>query len=583
MPITPLRAIVGGIVAALSLALAAPGAAMAAPGDPAGVARVATIFPLTTPETRTALISADALAGYTAPTGALTQDLDAVIDTPAAIGIDPMILASIRVLGTAAPQSALDWLDRLSQASNETFALTYADSDITVGLQAGASSVIAPNSFDFAIDPSRFAAPPADDPSSTPSPSESTPPDDSAPVLPTTQSLMAWDYTVPGIVWPVAGTVIASDLTTITTSGFTTTILSSGNIERSDRTRAMSTIGDLSTVTTDDGLSLLLGDAIDAASGEDWAAAVALLQPAIDSSAAAGDAGGATIVLAVDRSSLGTASRLRSTLAAVDALPSSDLATFGAGLESSPAVATLLDQPQTEARVAAAGALLSTEASDAAFATVAENSELITGERRLRMLATMSTAWNAYPGGWTSALALFATESEDLHNSVRVVRSSEITLFADRGSLYVTVTNELNQPVNVNINVSAPTPLLEIEQSPVPVTIEPESQKRGAIPVQSLSNGTAVISISIASPTGVPIGTPTTVGINVYAGWETPITVVLAVFVVAVFGFGVARLILKRMKARRERKEGADGAEPDEAAGDPADGAVANSPKDVAE
>ena len=195
------------------------------------------------------------------------------------------------------------------------------------------------------------------------------------------------------------------------------------------------------------------------------------------------------------------------------------------------------------------------------------------------MLATLSAAWTANPGGWVSDLALFATESVDLHNSVRVVRSSEITLFADRGSLYVTVTNELNQPVNVNINVSAPTPLLEIEQSPVPVTIEPESQKRGAIPVQSLSNGTAVISISIASNAGVAIGTQTTVGINVYAGWETPITVALAVFVVAVFGFGIARLILKRTAARRARKERAAGGAPEDVTGD----ATEDVAKDVTE
>jgi len=147
-----------------------------------------------------------------------------------------------------------------------------------------------------------------------------------------------------------------------------------------------------------------------------------------------------------------------------------------------------------------------------------------------------------------------------------VVRSSEITLFADRASLYITVTNELSQPVNVNISVAAPTPLLEIEQSPVTVAIEPDSQKRGAIPVQSLSNGTATVSISIASTVGVPIGSPTTVSINVYAGWETPITVALGVFVVGVFGFGIARLIVRRRRARRQP----DGADDDVAASEEA-------------
>jgi hypothetical protein len=553
LPTAPRVAIVSGLVALLSLALVTPGAANAAPGDPAGVARVATIFPLTTPETRTALISAEALAGYTAPTGALTRDLDAVIDTQVAIGIDPMILASIRVLGTAAPASALEWLDRLSRAGNETFSLTYADSDVTVGLQAGASSVIAPGSFDFAIDPTLFAAPPTETPTATPTPAPAEQPDGAAPALPTTASLIGWDFTVPSIVWPVADTVIGTDLTTMATSGFTTVIVNSGNLARADASRAMTTLGNLSGVTTDDGLSSLFGDAIDATSMAEWDAASGLLGTAIDTAAATGDTEGATIVLAVDRTSLGSASRVRSTLAGIDLLPSSDVALLSTVLETAGAEATLTDRPQTPERVAAAQKLLTTEASDASFASVAQNPELITGERRLRMLATMSNAWYSYPGGWTSALKLFDSESVALHESVRVVKSSEITVIADRTSLYVTVTNELDQPVNVNINVTAPTPLLEIEDPAVPVTIEPQSQKRGAIPVQSLSNGTAVISISISSQSDdVTIGSPVTVGINVYAGWETPFTVALGVFVVGVFGFGIARLIVRRRRARRE-------------------------------
>jgi len=552
VPTAPRAALVGGLVALLSLAMVTPGAANAAPGDPAGLARVATIFPLTTPETRTALIGAEALAGYTSPTGALTRDLDAVIDTPVAIGIDPMILASIRILGTAAPASALEWLDRLANATNETFSLTYADSDVTVGLQAGASSVIAPGSFDFAIDPTRFAAPPAETPTATPAPEPTEETEGVAPALPTTDSLLGWDFAVPSIVWPVADTVIGTDLTTMATSGFTTVVLNSGNLERADPSKAMTSLGNLSGVTTDDGLSQLFGDAIDATSMAEWDAASGRLNAAIDSSAASGGAEGATIVLAVDRTSLGSASRLRSTLAGIDLLPSSDVAPFTTVLGTAGAEATLTDRPQTPERVSAAQTLLTTEASDASFASVAENPELITGERRLRMLATMSTAWYSYPGGWTSALKLFDSESVALHESVRVVKSSDITIIADRASLYVTVTNELNQPVTVNIHVTAPTPLLEIEESSVPVTIEPLSQKRGAIPVQSLSNGTAVISISISSASDVTIGSPITVGVNVYAGWETPFTVALGALVVGIFGFGIARLIVRRRRARKE-------------------------------
>jgi len=135
------------------------------------------------------------------------------------------------------------------------------------------------------------------------------------------------------------------------------------------------------------------------------------------------------------------------------------------------------------------------------------------------------------------------------------VKSSDITLLADRASLPVTVMNSLNQPVTVNVGVDVRSSVLAIEEPMVAVTIEPDSQKRASIPVQSLSNGTAVINVSISSPVGVPIGATSTVTINVYAGWETPITVAIGVVVFLVFGLGIARTVVRRRRARRDTAE----------------------------
>ena len=558
MPLRPLTTLATATAALLGFALLAPASAVAAPGDPAGVARVSAIYSLSVPETRTGLIPAETLAAYTAPTGTLTLDLDSVIDSPVAIGIDPMIIASIRVLGTAAPQTAVDWLDRLAAATNETFPLTYSDSDITLGLQAGSGTVLAPVSFDYAVDATRFA--PATQASATKTPAASptptaeptAPPTTDIPSLPTTESLLAWDYTAPGIAWPVAGTVTGADLPAITASGYTMTVLGSSNITRSDEGQARATIADAPVVVSDEGLSALFSSAIDAPTAEEWQAHTLALQSGLAASAAGGGVTGATIVLAADRESLGHATRLGATLDAISALPSVDVGTLAGVLAVPPSEAAIVDLPQTTARVATAQRLLATEASDTAFSTVAANPVLITGERRARLLNTLSTAWNSYPGGWGSAATLYDAESVTLHESVRVVQSSDINLVADRASLPVTVSNSLNQPVTVLVTVSAPTPLLEIEQTAVPITLEPDSQKRGQIPVQSLSNGTAQISISITSAQGVPIGQPTMVRINVFAGWETPFTVFLGVVVVAVFALGIVRVVLRRRRARRE-------------------------------
>jgi hypothetical protein len=556
MAMKTVQALVAVIVGLVGVGIAAPAAALPEPAPPVGIARVAAVYPLTTPELRTAVIDPETLTAFTAPNGYLTRELNAVIDTPVAIGIDPMILASIRVLGDEAPPSATAWLERLASATNETFPLSYADSDLTLGLQAGLPQVLAPASFDFAVDPGRFDEETPATPPPTNAPNETLDPEE-PPQLPTTESLLGWDYTLPAVAWPVAGTVVAADLPALTASGYSTTILSSSNVDRGSVVQASATIADAAAIVTDDTLSSVFVTAVNAASTETYDASLAQLLGSIEGAALGGGPEGATLVVAFDRESLGLAPRLGATVTAIDALPTTDMVALSAVAASAPVAATLVDSPQTPERIADAQELLAAETADAAFATVAEDPLQITAERRLRLLVTMSTAWNSYPGGWSSAVNTYLKESETLHDAVRVVQSSDINLLADRASLPVTVSNALDQPVTVYVTVTARSPILEIEEVAVPVTIEPDSQRRSQIPVQSLSNGSADIAVTIASGAAVPIGQPTSVHINVYAGWETPITITIGVFVFLIFAFGIARVIVRRRRSspRQETAE----------------------------
>ena len=146
--------------AALAVGIGLVGIVVASPAaavDPATPVHMAIAVPITVPASAGGLIAADALAEYTSPAGTLTRQLDAVISRPVALGVDPRIIVSIRILGTEAPASATAWLQRLSTVSNETFSLSYADSDLTLATQAGSPGVLQPETFDFAIDPTRFA------------------------------------------------------------------------------------------------------------------------------------------------------------------------------------------------------------------------------------------------------------------------------------------------------------------------------------------------------------------------------------------------------------------------------------------
>ena len=100
-----------GAVAALvlGLAVAVPvlGSVTAQAADPNQPVRLAIAVPITVPASSIGLIDAEALEAYTRPLGVLTRQLDAVFGRQVAIGVDPMIIASIRALGTTAPESAI--------------------------------------------------------------------------------------------------------------------------------------------------------------------------------------------------------------------------------------------------------------------------------------------------------------------------------------------------------------------------------------------------------------------------------------------------------------------------------------------
>lgn len=548
-PTPAAAAIALGLVLA-PLAASAPSAAAA--GEPAPVS-VTMIAALTAPERTTGFMSADLLASYTGEFGLLTRELDQVIDRPIVLGIDPAIIASIRVLGSSAPESAVAWLARLEAATNETFPLTWADADLTLPLQAGSPETLAPGSFAFAIDPSLFAAADTQDPEPTATattdptadPEAEQPPASGPPPLPTDESLVAFNYTVSSIAWPAMNSAIASDLAVLGEQ-YDTTILSSGNVAASSGVRVL--VDGASVLIADATLSTVFSSAVQTTAAGDWDAAAAALTAALATVPSTVDRP-ATVLIALDRGVTLADTDLGPTIDAVAAAPSVEIASL-LDLVASPATATaLVDQPHSAEDVTAARELLAYEAEDAAFAQVASDPSLITAERRLELLSTLSIGWSQNPTRWQTAVRSYLDASTELRQSVKIVQSSSITLWADRASLPVTVSNSLDQPVTVYVTVRPMTPLLKIENTFVAITVEPNSQGKAQVPVQSLSNGTVELEVSLHRLGGAALGEPTFVSTVVQAGWETPVTIGIGAAVVLVFAAGIVRTVVRRRRA----------------------------------
>ncbi|PRY67982.1 hypothetical protein B0I08_105146 [Glaciihabitans tibetensis] len=538
--------------------------------SPLGVAIAA---PLVLPTDAPGLLDSATLAEYTARGGVLSVQLDAMLGSQVAIGIDPRVLASIRVLGSAAPTSAVEWLERLRTASNPTFPLAYADADITTPLAAGSAGV-APLSFDFAVDSSLFAAP---DASESPSPEAGTP--TTEPPLapqPTTESLTQWNYTYPSFVWPTENSVTSQSLATIAAAAGPV-LLSSDNVARqltaatskvtATVTPAAGVEGGANTpvVVADAQLSSLLQEAVNSENTAEWNSAMSELSAVAAVSSEEAGTAAPTVLATLDRTWFDNRYRLNETLQALFALPwaaaasvvpAFDVNTSGGpvpGFTSlAPAAATIVDAVADQSRIDKVAALLGAEAADAQFATIAADPLALTSARRLDLLAVLSNSWLDDPAAWNVTADAFLADSADIRNSVQIAPSSTVQLPADRGFLPVTVNNDLDQEVTVYVNVRARTPLLSVEEQFVQLVIEPRSSGRARVPVVSLANGEVQLTVTVLDqPGGNPIGQPTTVELNVHAGWETAGTIVFGVLVFGIFAAGIVRTVRKRRKATR--------------------------------
>ena len=531
------------------LVAAMPATAQTSPGLPT---EVAVVVPLTVPASETGFIDAERLANYTSEFGLLTRSLDQVGNRPVTIAIDPMIIASIRVLGTEAPPSATIWLERLDALANETFALSWADSNLTLGVNAGSAAVLAPESLDFAIDPARFGAAEVE-PTGEPSPSATAtaePDDSSPPPLPTTESLLAWDYTLPSVGWPAADTVSGASLAALS-SAYDYTVLSSSNLSGITDLTSTASVGDVSALVSDAELSSLLSTTVAAASGTDWDAAVASLVNAATTSA--GEPGASSAILTLDRAVPLTDLDLGATIDVLETIPTMQLVGLSAVVDNEGPSASVVDKAQDASAIEAIASLLELEGLDAEFARIAADPSRVTSERRLDLLATLSNSWTENPAGWESAVADYRIASSNLRSSVKIIKSSSITLWADRGSLPVIVENTLDQPVTVYITVRPLTPLIRVEDTFFELVVEPASQRKAPVPVQSISNGVVELEISLHGATSQQIGNTTYVRTTVQAGWETPFTIGVGVAVVLIFIAGVVRTIVRLRRARAKQ------------------------------
>lgn len=539
-------------------------------------ARLSVIMPITTPASSEGLIPAEDLAAYTGAAGVLSRQLDGVYGRAVIIAIDPRIIASIRALGTSAPPSAREWLDRLAAAPNAIFPLGYADADPSLTVQAGASEALVPLSFDQELDPALF--PPSSEPNGEPEPDAGTPGTDiptpestetatEPPVqtgtVPTTEELLAWDYTTTGIAWPADNAVAAADLEAFAEAGTTATILSSGNVTDdggSVTPSATTDLGDgMTGLVADTGISQAMRAAITAEDDDSWRAAIAELSSQIAVVAAENPEQARTLVATFDRGWPTTTTRLSQTIDALAGMPWYTNSTLQQTLDTPVATAvTFSAQSEPAGSVDLAGRLIDREAELVAFSDALADPVAITAPQRLELLALLGSSWADEPGEWRTATGASLTASHDVLRSVTVTTKGPINVVGSKVDIPVTLNNSLDQAVTARVQVVPSNGRLVVGDV-VEATIDANSARSVSVPVTAaVGNGAVNLTVTLFTPSGTAIAQPSVISVNVRADWENIGSRIFAALVVLFFGFGIWRNIVHR---RHDKKKAVDGAE----------------------
>jgi hypothetical protein len=539
--------VISTLVALLVTGILLPPAA-AAQVAPAATVSLAIVVPITTAPGDSGMLDADALAILTSSGGTLSVELDEVLATTATIALDPMIVASIRALGTAAPESALLWLERLESASNEVFLLAYADAELSAFARDDALDLSEPLDLGFALDAGSFgpAETASPNPTADPTPSATAtddPGDGTPPPLPTTDDLLAWPGAIGPIAWPAEGSVVESDVDAYGAVGYQALLVSSANV--SETPSGSVDLGGMPGLVADSTSSELLRQASSTLDATARQAATARLGVALDGLAAAHP--GRSVVLTLDRSEGRTLFGLAETLSALAARPSTQLSSLSAVLAGPADPATIVDGTAGD-HIGLAPQLFAASRAETSFATILENPLALTGPRRLALLALLAVQ-EIDDVGWSDRAAAYLQRSGEIVNSVAIVDGPSILVTSTSTTVPVVISNGLEFAITVRIDARPTRPLLTID-SGREVTIEPGSTKTVRLDAQAITNGVVDVVLTVVNPQSGEALSEARVEARLEAQWET-LGLIGGAVIGLIFTVGIVRNIVLRRKATR--------------------------------
>ena len=513
--------------------------------DDAGAGQVAVVVPITAGPRSEGLLSAEELEQLTSAGGALRSQLNAVFGTNAILAVDPAIAASIRVLGTNAPESATRWLDDLMALPHTRFALQFGDADIAVQYAAGLDEPLTVEDLTPALDPEGFSAP-AVEPSPTPTADES-----GQPTLPDVQTLTDIGRARSDVFWPAGGTAGAELVTRLGDAGASPagslTLVPSDTVRGETGARATAGDADLLVYDADVSRALHAASTSDMIVDRDAALAAATAYAAFADPET-------PLLVTIDRADARSAAALRSAVRVASGIDGRE----AVGLDSltlAPATEVRVDDVEPDTgRASTLERFLKGEADLRQFASILEDPQVLLAPERADILQLLGNAWIDERPAWRDAVATHRAETATTLASVSIIPSPDINLLGSSAPLTFSVRNDLPWPAELVLDTE-PNDLRVVVQQSTEVAAGASQTTRVDVPVEArVGSGESSLTLQLRSRTMIPIGDPVDVTISVQAEWEGVGIIVMSAIVSILILLGVVRTVLRLRKRRGARQ-----------------------------
>jgi hypothetical protein len=264
-----------------------------------------------------------------------------------------------------------------------------------------------------------------------------------------------------------------------------------------------------------------------------------------------------TILVTLDRETPSTTGELTHTLTAITGTPWSTPAPFASVVNAAPTSGLeLKDSPEASTRLSSIQFLVKREAAVDDFSSILDNPATLAGQTRAQLLTTLGVGWEEPTENWDQGVSLFVKSTGATLGSVSILSTDNVNLVSTQGSIPFTVSNTLpNEAVTVVLSALPSNGRLAIKGDTTK-RVEADSRATVFVPVKAeLGNGKVTLRLQLYSKTGVPIGAPTTVPVEVHADLEGIGALIVGILLVLLFGVGIVRNILRR---RRPREDGGD-------------------------